>query len=93
MSWLLSYWKKKGDGKGGQGNQQDIHYRPEELAREILKALAKVTAQTQSVTIATRKGTWQRIAGQKGEAKKGRDQKARKDQIGQDVHIKLEKIL
>ena len=76
-----------------EGNQQDIHYRPEELAREILKAQAKGTALTQSVTIATRKGTWQRIVGQREEAKKGRDQRARKDQIGQDTHIKLEKIL
>jgi hypothetical protein len=69
------------------------NYRPEELAKEIIKVLAKVTAQTQSVIIATRKGTWQRIAGQKGEAEKDRDQRARKDQIGQDTHIKLEKIL
>ena len=76
-----------------EGNQQDIHYRPEELAREILKAQAKGTALTQSVTIATIKGTWQRIVGQREEAEKGRDQRAGKDQIRQDAHIKLEKIL
>jgi len=90
---LLSYWKKKGDGKGGQGNQQDIHYRPEELAKEILKAPAKGTALTQSVTIATRKGTWRRIVGLKEEAGKDRDRRAGKDQIGQDVHTKLGRIL
>ena len=90
---MLFYWKKIGNEREGQEKLEDIHYRPEELAKGILKVLAKVIAQTQSVTIATRKGTWQRIAGQKGEAEKGRDQKARKDQIRQDVHIKLEKIL
>ena len=40
-----------------------------------------------------KKGHMQRIVGQREEAEKGRDPRARKDQIGQDVHIKLEKIL
>ena len=72
---------------------EDILYRPEELAKKIIKVLAKITAQTQSVIIATKKGTWQRIAGQKEEEGKDRDRRAGKDQIGQDAHIKLEKIL
>ena len=88
---MLSYWKKIGDGKGGQGNQLDIHYKPEELAKEILK-IAKITIPRQSVIIATRKVTWQRIVGQKGEDKKGRDQRAGRDQIRQDEHIKLKRI-
>ena len=73
------------------GNQLDIHYKPEELAKEKLK-IAKITTPRQSVIIATSKVTWQRIVGQKGEAEKGRDQRARRDQIGQDEHIKLKKI-
>ena len=89
---MLFYWKRIGDRREGQGKLEDIHYRPEELAKGILKVPTKGTALTQSVIIATRKGTWQRIVGQKGEAKKDRDQRARKDQIGQDAHIKLEKI-
>ena len=88
---MLSYWKKIGDRKGGQGNQLDIHYKPEELAKEILK-VAKITTPRQSVIIATRKVTWQRIVGQKGEAKKGRDRRAGRDQIRQDKHIKLKNI-
>ena len=90
---MLFYWKRIDDGKEGQRKLEDILYRPEELAKEIIKVLARVTAQTQSVTIATKKGTWQRIVGRKGEAEKDRDQRAGKDQIGKDAHIKLEKIL
>jgi len=54
---------------------------------------ANLTALRQSVIIATRKGTWERTAGPKEEAEKARDQRAGKDQIGQDDCIKLEKIL
>jgi hypothetical protein len=71
----------------------DIPCRPEELAKEILKVPAKLTALKQSVIIVTRKGTWRRIVGQKGEAEKDKDRRAGKDQIGQDEHIKLVKIL
>jgi hypothetical protein len=54
---------------------------------------ANLTALRQSVIIATRKGTWPRTAGPKEEAEKARDRRAGKDQIGQDEHIKLVKIL
>ena len=90
---MLFYWKRIGDEKGEQENHKDIPYRPEELAKENLRVPANLTALRQSVIIATRKGTWQRIAGPKEEAERARDRRAEKDQIGQDEHIKLEKIL
>ena len=70
---MLFYWKKIDDGKEEQEKLEDILYRPEELAKKIIKVLAKITTQTQSVIIATKKGTWQRIAGQKEEKGKDRD--------------------
>jgi hypothetical protein len=70
---LLFSWKRIGDERGEQENHMDIPCRPEELAKEILKVPAKLTALKQSVIIVTRKGTWQRIVGQKGEAEKDKD--------------------
>ena len=71
----------------------NIPYRPEGLAKGTLKVPANLTALRQSVIIATRKGTWPRTAGPKEEAEKARDRRAEKDQIEQDEHIKLVKIL
>jgi len=89
---LLFYWKRIDEEKGEQGNHQVIPYRPEELAKEILKVPANLTALRQSVIIATRKGIWQRTVGPKEEAERDKDRRAGKDQIGQDEHIKLVKI-